>query len=204
MATKFWDKIAPKYASQKIDDIPAYEQTLDRLRELLNPDDNVLEIGCGTGSTALVLSPHVAQYIGADLSRKMLDFAQAKLDQAAPPNLRFVQAAADEPIQGAPFDAVIASSILHLVPDLNKTLSVLHSQLKPQGLLITKTSCVAEMNPIIRVVIPLMRLFGKAPYVNFLTRHTLSKAIEEAGFEVLEVRTFGTSKYIPFILARKP
>jgi len=59
------------------------------------------------------------------------------------------------------------------------------------------------MSPFVRVMIPLMRLFGKAPYVNFLSRETLGAAIEAAGFEVLEVRTFGTSRFIPFILARR-
>lgn len=204
MTAQFWDKLAAKYAAQKIDDIPAYEQTLDKLRTLLKPEDNALEIGCGTGTTALVLAPHVSRYTATDISERMLGIARAKLSQAGPSNLAFLQARADEPVAGAPFDAIIASSILHLVPDLPKTLGALHDQLVPGGLLITKTSCVGEMNPLIRIAIPIMRLFGKAPYVNFLTRDTLGDAIRAAGFEVLEVRTFGTSRYIPFILARRP
>jgi len=203
LATQFWDKIASKYAAQQIDDVPAYNETLDRVRALLSPDDTILEVGCGTGTTALILAEHVRLYTATDISEGMLGFARAKLAESPRANVSFIQSAADAKVSGAPFDGIIASSLLHLVPDLPKTLWVLHDLLRPGGLLITKTSCLAEMSPFVRVMIPLMRLFGKAPYVNFLSRETLGAAIEAAGFEVLEVRTFGTSRFIPFILARR-
>lgn len=143
MATDFWDKLSAKYAAQKIGDLPAYEQTLDKIRAILKPEDRVLEIGCGTGSTALILARSVAHYTATDISNGMLRFARAKLTDDAPQNLTFIQAPADQVLDHDLFDAIIASSILHLVPDLPKTLGALHHQLKPGGLLITKTSCVA-------------------------------------------------------------
>ncbi len=53
---KFWDRAAPKYAASKIADTGGYERSLERMRALLNPDFTVLELGCGTGSTALRLA----------------------------------------------------------------------------------------------------------------------------------------------------
>ena len=53
----FWDRIAPKYAADPIADPAAHEATLERTRRLLGPGHRVVEIGCGTGSTALALAP---------------------------------------------------------------------------------------------------------------------------------------------------
>ena len=48
----FWDRMARKYAADPIADPAGYEHTLHRVQGLLNAGDRVLELGCGTGSTA--------------------------------------------------------------------------------------------------------------------------------------------------------
>lgn len=53
---RFWDRFASGYAGGTIGDWAGYERSLVRTRELLGPGASVLEIGCGTGSTALTLS----------------------------------------------------------------------------------------------------------------------------------------------------
>ncbi len=53
---RFWDRISRKYAQDAIADQAGYERTLARTRERLPPDSRVLELGCGTGSTALRLA----------------------------------------------------------------------------------------------------------------------------------------------------
>lgn len=56
---KFWNGTARKYAASQIGDMAGYERTLARTRSYLHPDDRVLEIGCGTGTTALIHAPNV-------------------------------------------------------------------------------------------------------------------------------------------------
>ncbi|MBB5050595.1 cyclopropane fatty-acyl-phospholipid synthase-like methyltransferase [Afipia massiliensis] len=53
---RFWDRSSRKYAVSAIADQAGYERTLDRTRALLGPNDRVLELGCGTGTTALRLA----------------------------------------------------------------------------------------------------------------------------------------------------
>ena len=58
---RFWDKSARKYAAAPIKDMEGYDRTVDRTRQLLRDTDTVLELGCGTGTTALKLAPHVSR-----------------------------------------------------------------------------------------------------------------------------------------------
>ena len=67
-AAPFWDKIAPRYAKKPVADPAAYEEKLARVRALLRAEDRVLEIGCGTGSTALRLASRVAEITATDIS----------------------------------------------------------------------------------------------------------------------------------------
>ncbi|MFX4891515.1 methyltransferase domain-containing protein, partial [Acinetobacter baumannii] len=61
------------------------------------------------------------------------------------------------------FNAVLGFNYLHLVRDLPGTLQRIHSLLAADGLFISKTPCVGDMNPLIRLVLPAMRAIGKAP-----------------------------------------
>ncbi len=79
--------------------------------------------------------------------------------------------------------------------------------LRPGGLLISKTACIAEMNPLIPyLALPLMRAIGKAPHVLCFDAHALQSAITRQGMEIVSVERHGTrGKDIRvFIVARKP
>ena len=75
----YWDKAAQKYAAKKIANPAAYAATLAATRSFLKPGDTVLEMGCGTGGTAITLSERVAHVTGTDISREMIRIAQGKL-----------------------------------------------------------------------------------------------------------------------------
>lgn len=200
----FWDRVARKYAARPIGNIPAYEATLDRTRQHLTASDRVLEIGSGTGSTAIELAPSVREYVASDVSGTMLEIAREKAEGAALPNLHFVQAAADQgTMPEGPFDAVLAFNVLHLLDDLDGGLSNLHARLRPGGLLISKSVCLGGLLSLLRPVIGLMQLFGKAPHVLFLSADRLRARIEAAGFEIVETADFNNSANRPYFVARK-
>jgi len=204
----FWDRLARKYARMKISDPDGYERTLARTRGLLDPGDRVLELGCGTGSTALRLAGDVRMYLATDLSSGMLSIAEGKHAAEPIPSLTFRQATAESlSAEEASFDAVLAFSYLHLVSDLPDTLRRIHDLLVPGGLFISKTPCLGEMNPLIRfVMLPAMRLVGKAPHnVVSLRADELRQLIAAEGFDILACESHATNgKNIrPFIAARK-
>jgi len=201
---KFWDKAANKYAASPVKDIPSYEDTLDRTRHYLQPSDRLLEIGCGTGTTALTLSASIQEVIATDISEQMLSIAESKREDQGITNVSFVHAEVTRPLAAAPFDAICAFSILHLVDDLQETLTHMHSLIKPGGYVISKTPCLAGMNALVRPLIKVLQLFGKAPTVLFLNASELEAAFQRAGFEIIETGHFGKNTKSRFIVARRP
>ena len=51
-SARFWDKLADKYSEKPVKDMENYNKTLDCTRKHLFASDSVLEVGCGTGTTA--------------------------------------------------------------------------------------------------------------------------------------------------------
>ena len=136
---RFWDRSARRYAAAAVSDPRGYERTLRRTRELLEENDHVLELGCGTGSTALRLADGVASYLGTDFSPAMIAIAQEKLAAAPVAALSFLAATAEDPaLRAGQYDAVLAFNYLHLVRDLPGTLRRIHALLADGGLFISR------------------------------------------------------------------
>ena len=204
---RFWDRMSRKYARSAIADPLGYERTLDRTRSLLGPDDRVLELGCGTGTTALRLAGGVQSYLGTDISGGMIAIAEEKRATDPISTLAFRTATAEALVsETGRFDAVLGFSYLHLVRDLPGTLGCIHALLATDGLFISKTPCVGDMNPLIRLVLlPAMRAVGKAPYAGVFRAADLSRHICAAGFDILATESHATKgrEARPFIVARK-
>ncbi|MCE6951450.1 methyltransferase domain-containing protein [Cereibacter sphaeroides] len=197
----FWNRMAGRYAARPVRDPAAYEETLRDVAGRLSPSDRVLEIGCGTGSTAIRLGGHVREWRATDLSPEMIRIAQAK---PAPASVSFAVAEADREFDDAPFDAVCAFHILHLLPDTAATLALIRSSLRPGGLLVSKTWCFADMGWRMRMLIPVLRRLGLFPPARALSADELREAIRAAGFTIEADRTFGRSRHAPYIVARRP
>lgn len=205
---RFWNKAARKYAKSPIADMAGFDRTLARTRELLPPGARVLELGCGTGTTALRLADAAESYLATDISSEMIAIANEKRAGAAQDGAlpEFRQATArDLAREGTRYDAVLGFNYLHLAGDVREALGDIRSLLTPGGIFISKTPCLGDMNPLIGLAIPVMRLFGKAPSsVASMTAASLAEAIRAAGFEILADERHGSEKKDtrPFIAAR--
>ena len=85
----FWNVLAKRYARQKIADPAAYERKLECTRRYLSAQAEVLEFGCGTGSTALLHAPHVRSIRAIDYSDRMIAIARAKAADQGIGNVTF-------------------------------------------------------------------------------------------------------------------
>lgn len=204
---RFWDRTSRQYAKDAIADQGGYERTLDRTQALLKPDDQVLELGCGTGSTALRLAGDVQSYLATDLSAGMIAIAREKQSTSSIPALTFQIAAAESSIfETGRYDAVLGFNYLHMVRDVPGTLRRIHTLLAPGGLFISKTPCLGDMNPLLSLVLlPGMRAIGRAPYVSVFRQAELCKLVSSAGFDILATENHATrgNDRRPCIVARK-
>ncbi len=202
---RFWDRTARKYAASKIGDMAGYERTLEHTRRYLKASDAVYEFGCGTGTTALQLAPASARYVASDISGAMIGIGREKASAAGAANLTFeVGAPETAGWPDASFDVVLGFNVLHLVQARAEALRGVRRLLKSGGLFITKTPCLGEMNPAFRVLVPIMRALGQAPFVAFFTAAELEREIAEAGFEIIERARHGSKPGDPrpFLVAR--
>ncbi len=198
----FWDKVAEKYAARPVADMDAYDRTIERTASYLNATDRVLEVGCGTGTTARRLAPYVASIDATDASGALIDIAKRRQGNDDAQNVTFSLAALDQGPEG-PFDVVMAFNLLHLIKDIPAALDHLHAQIRPGGLLITKTGCLGSGVSMMRVAIWAARKLGKAPLVRFLDTADIEAMVEAAGFDIIETGNYPAKPISRFLVARK-
>ncbi|WP_373489172.1 class I SAM-dependent methyltransferase [Blastomonas sp.] len=194
---RFWNRIAARYAARPLKNVPAYEAMLGDVASRLKGSDTVLEVGCGTGGTAIRLAQGVAQWTATDFSAEMVKIAKAKPSGR---NVRFVVSDVSNAFDGGPFDAICAFNVLHLVDDLPEMLTRIHAHLKPGGQLICKTWCFADVNWALRALFPVLRVFGLFPVAASLGATQLRQSIRDAGFEIVDEHLLGIILRTPISL----
>ena len=201
---KFWDKIADKYAKSPIKNVDAYNQTMDRTKAYFSAEDNVLEIGCGTGSTALLLAENVAHITASDISSNMIGIAKSKAREQGVEDVGFVQGGVfDDSLQPGSFDVIMTFNLLHLVEYLPEVVRRIHTLLRPEGRFISKSACLAEQSRLWAIPLFIAEKLGLVPYVNCLTHGELEKIVSGEIFHLVETTSFEASSMNRFIVARK-
>lgn len=200
--SKFWDRFAARYAKQPVADEATYQRKLAMTRAHLRPDMQVVEFGCGTGSTALVHAPHVRRIRAFDTSAKMIGIARAKAEEAGIGNVDFEHSdLLDAAIDDGSVDVVLGMSILHLLDDRAATIARVHRILKPGGIFVTSTVCMGETMAYFRFIAPIGNFLGLMPMVRVFTIDALVTELERAGFDLEE--RFVQARTVCFAIARK-
>ncbi|MGK7654135.1 MULTISPECIES: class I SAM-dependent methyltransferase [unclassified Roseovarius] len=203
---QFWSGIAPKYAAKPIGDEAAYVATLERIRAHLPCGARVLEIGCGTGGTALRLAGEAGEIVATDFAGGMI--AEARKRQGAH-NVRFLVADVhDARLEPGTFDVVLALNVVHLMEDATEVHRRVHDLLKEGGSYISKTPCIGEPDlgwkfNLMRKALPLLQWLGKAPFVRFLKTADMDAEIGSSGFRIVETGSYPVRPPSHLIVARK-
>jgi len=122
----------------------------ERIAEFVQPGDRVLEIGCGTGSLALLCAKRGAKVVGIDTSPPMLAEAQKKVKAAGMEHrieLRLMDATtiADH-FEPASFDLIVSTLVLSELEEntLEYVLEACGRLLKPEGRLLVADEVVPD------------------------------------------------------------
>ncbi len=202
-SARFWNMLAKRYSKQPIADGAAYQKKLQVSREYFQPDMEVFEFGCGTGSTALLHAPYVKHIRAIDVSSKMIEIAKAKADAGNIKNITFECSAINGfSIPAQSLDAILGLNILHLLENKEEIIAKVHKMLKPGGIFITSTACIADMKMLFRIIAPIGSFLRVIPLVKVFSARELHNSLTNAGFQIDYQWQPGKDKAV-FIVAKK-
>jgi len=154
-----------------------------RLKSLcIGRTDTVLEIGCGQGTGARIISElfSPSKYVGMDLDPKMVKRARKK--QHGLQNALFLQGDATHlPFADDSFDLAVDFGIIHHIPNWRDALAELRRTLRTDGELFFEELPVETWERGIGK--PLKRIL-EHPYKEMFRRHEFLGELERLGFEV--------------------
>lgn len=179
----FWSFMADKYARDPIADEDSYQHKLAKSREYFSKDSKVLEIGSGTGSTALLHAPYVKTILATDISERMIEISNEKLAGSDIENVTFKLSSIDDlDIEDESLDIVLGLSILHLLEDRQQTVTQVYKMLKHGGVFITSTVCLGDNMKYLKYFAPIGRLFGLM--LKVFSKKQLEQDFVNAGFKI--------------------
>jgi trans-aconitate 2-methyltransferase len=155
------------------------QRVLDRLA--LAGDETVLDAGCGSGRVTeelLARLPH-GRVIALDLSPDMLAEARARL--GSDPRVELVEADLTKPLPMArPVDAILSTTVFHLIPDHDALFRNLAVVLRPGGQLVAQcggSGCIRNVLDAVESV----GIGWRGPWVYATPEETRAR-LEDAGF----------------------
>lgn len=206
----FWDKQAVRFDKSQDKFESESSEIIFRTKEFLNPDDNVLDFGCATGTKTLELAGQVRHIHGLDTSSEMISLAINKLDATNVKNVSFSYGTIfKDDLDKASFDKILAYSVIHLLPESEKIVRRINDLLKPGGLFISETPCFREgMNFGTRLKFAAFRFLkrlGVFPlHMNLFTAADVSQLISSQNFNILKAeKLFLNGMTVSFIVAKK-
>ncbi len=201
-AKRFWNWMAERYSRQPIADEASYRKKIAITQRYLTPEMNVVEFGCGTGSTAVIHAPKVRAYNAIDIAENMVEIGRRKAAEAGLSNLEFTVGTLESAaLPDASCDAILGLNILHLVPDLDGTLATVARLLAPGGYFFSSTICLGDAVAAARLLVPLLRWVPFMPTVGSFTARELEQMLERHGLSIVE--RFEQTPGVVFLVATK-
>jgi SAM-dependent methyltransferase len=105
----------------------------------IRPGMRVLDLGCGVGDVAFVVSDLVGpdgHVVGVDRSPEALARARLRAQQRGRAQVQFVEGDIHDPPPGGPFDAIVGRAVLMYVPDPAAVLQRQATVLRAGGLVV--------------------------------------------------------------------
>ena len=133
-----WDKKAPKMAENLVGKPSRYNETLLKAMNV-QPDETVLDIGCGPGTFVIPLDQQCQAVYALDYSQGMLDMVQQYKEKHQLNNITLLHKSWSDNWDDVPQADVILASRSTLVDDLDDMIEKLQSKAKKRVFLTSVT-----------------------------------------------------------------
>jgi ubiquinone/menaquinone biosynthesis C-methylase UbiE len=204
-----WDKQAPGYDKRNLRVYKnAYDLSIQKARAVLSPDQEVLEIGCGTGIISLGIAPFVKSVVATDISPEMISVAKRKAESLSITNVEFrVGDGYSLPYDDQAFDVVLLFNVLHFVKEPTALLHEAYRLLRPSGYLVSATDCYAEPVPLLfgigLGVQRLLNLIGIIPFMWYYKKEDIHQLLEQCSFASVDTDVLHPTPVNYYLLAKK-
>ena len=205
----FWDRSADNYDKTEKRFEHIHHTAREASKSHLTTGDNVLDYGCGTGTTACELASSVDHILGIDISGRMIELSKQKAASAGAENVRFEQGDIyDTTHDDSSFDVILTFNMLHTVPHPERVVRRVHDLLQPDGLFISVTPCLRDkMSILVKLQIQLVRLLCRVGIVPVPIRRLravdLQNLITKQPFSIVDSREIFAGATSYFAVARK-
>lgn len=196
-AVDWHESIADSFA-RGYDRSPRFRERLAVWRDLIArhivPGSHVLDAGCGAGTFSFELARHGARVTAFDGSPAMIELCERRSAAEGQPDIAFsvalLESVSAHPAQS--YDAVISSSVLEYLPDLDAEIARLARVLKPGGhLIVSMPNRQSLYRRIERIA---YRLTGRPRYYahvrSVITADELAATLHRHGLAAIETRYF--------------
>ena len=167
-----------------------------------NPEEVVLEVGCGTGALALALASHAGRVIGIDASPAMLERAELNRIEANCNNLDLTWAdAADLPVPDASLNLVVSRDLWGHLPTPQTYLAEVKRTLHHTGRLLVD-ELIGSVEPVKRATHEALEVRRNPSFAHLPTRAEIERLLSEAGFQISQIEAYPVSLLLDDWLAQ--
>jgi SAM-dependent methyltransferase len=158
-----------------------FSLALEVLQKVIPAGGSILDLGCGSGWTSLLLTRAGWDVIGVDISERMVEVAQERLEHDRCGATFHVADMEELDLKRKDFDGVLVFDALHHCPNFPAVLQRACAHLRPGGhLFLMEPSWLHLLSPHARQA---SRIYGVTE-LGF-TRWCLRRALKRAGFRLI-------------------
>lgn len=133
----FWKKLAPRYTTE-------YNLNNDtnkiaqKLADLLGENQNILEIGCGTGNFTMLMAKYSKHILGVDFSQDMLNELNKRLNAENYQHVDLIQSKWEDYSPNNKFDYIVSVNSLYRIRYMKEALVKMH-ETATKGVILVRT-----------------------------------------------------------------
>lgn len=144
----FWKILAPKYTAEYNLNNDT-KKIADKLHNLLGDNQEILEIGCGTGNFTMLMSVYAKKIIGVDFSKDMLRELAKKCKLTSTYNISLINSKWEDFEASSIVDYIVSINSLYRIEDIETALLKMDKMVR-KGVIIVRTIQEAFFAPLYR------------------------------------------------------
>lgn len=169
---------------------PNQDEIFKVIKELIEPNSSVIDIGCGTGRFSFFVADKVSKIVGIDLSKRNIEKAKSNLAKRPNNKISFFHLSIEEIVaQNFHFDYAVMTYVIHEVNktervELLKKITAVTDKIIIGDYLVPKpTGFWSAINEVVEI------LAGKNHYTNykdFIRSGGIVSLAEKSGLKILK------------------